>query len=102
MASDTTDWPLLAGKVALVAGGSSGIGRAVVECFARHAATVEFVAGDGSGVEATVQELAAEELRATGGPRRLCDGRSGRARRVVGDIERRARCEIRSRQWRRR
>ncbi len=66
MASDTTDWPLLAGKVALVAGGSSGIGRAVVECFARHAATVEFVAVDGPGVEATVQELAAEGLRVRG------------------------------------
>ncbi len=66
MTSETTDWPLLAGKVALVAGGSSGIGRAVVECFARHAATVEFVAVDAPGVDATVEELAAAGLAVRG------------------------------------
>lgn len=57
MTNDVANWPLLASKVALVAGGSSGIGRAVVECFARHGATVEFVDIDEPGVTATVREL---------------------------------------------
>ena len=34
----------------MVAGGSSGIGRAVVERFVEHGSTVEFAANDPAGV----------------------------------------------------
>lgn len=41
---------LLQGTVSVVAGGSSGIGRAVVERFAQHGSVVEFLAVDPTGV----------------------------------------------------
>ncbi len=41
---------LLKGTVSVVAGGSSGIGRAVVERFAEHGSSVEFLAVDERGV----------------------------------------------------
>ncbi|MDA8290749.1 MAG: SDR family NAD(P)-dependent oxidoreductase [Actinomycetota bacterium] len=51
---------LLAGRTALVAGGGSGIGRAVVERFAREGAAVEFLSVDAAGVRATGEALAAQ------------------------------------------
>jgi NAD(P)-dependent dehydrogenase (short-subunit alcohol dehydrogenase family) len=53
---------LLEGAVSVVAGGSSGIGRAVVERFVEHGSAVEFAANDADGVA----ELESE-LRAAGG-----------------------------------
>jgi NAD(P)-dependent dehydrogenase (short-subunit alcohol dehydrogenase family) len=50
---------LLKGTVSVVAGGSSGIGRAVVERFAEHGSVVEFLAIDEAGVtelEKTLQD----------------------------------------------
>jgi len=66
MTNDAADWPLLSGKVTIVGGGSSGIGRAVVECFARHGALVEFVAVDEKGVAETERDIAAMGLSARG------------------------------------
>jgi len=50
---------LLDGMVAVVAGGGSGIGRAVVARFAEHGAVVEFVDINGPAVAETEQELRA-------------------------------------------
>jgi NAD(P)-dependent dehydrogenase (short-subunit alcohol dehydrogenase family) len=52
---------LLHGSVSVVAGGSSGIGRAVVERFVEHGSAVEFAANDPVGVADLEQQL-----RATG------------------------------------
>jgi NAD(P)-dependent dehydrogenase (short-subunit alcohol dehydrogenase family) len=52
-----TGSPLLLGEVSVVAGGSSGIGRAVVERLAEHGSAVEFCAVDQAGVEATETEM---------------------------------------------
>jgi NAD(P)-dependent dehydrogenase (short-subunit alcohol dehydrogenase family) len=50
---------LLEGAVAVVAGGSTGIGQAVVERFAAHGSIVEFAGIDPEGVEATETRLRA-------------------------------------------
>jgi NAD(P)-dependent dehydrogenase (short-subunit alcohol dehydrogenase family) len=49
--------PLLLGEVSVVAGGSSGIGRAVVERLAEQGSAVEFCAVDRAGVQATETEM---------------------------------------------
>lgn len=54
------------GKVAIVAGGGSGIGRAVVERLAAGGASVVFCSNDESQVETTQAELAARGLPVTG------------------------------------
>jgi NAD(P)-dependent dehydrogenase (short-subunit alcohol dehydrogenase family) len=48
---------MLPGTVSVVSGGSSGIGRAVVERFVEHGSAVEFAANDEAGVAALQAEL---------------------------------------------
>jgi len=60
VASDIFD---LAGRVALVTGGSRGIGRAIAHLLARHGATVVVTSRKLEGCEAV-----AAEIRAAGGP----------------------------------
>jgi NAD(P)-dependent dehydrogenase (short-subunit alcohol dehydrogenase family) len=55
-----------AGKVALVTGGSSGLGRAVVERLARAGASVTFYANEPDQVAATAAELRGDGLDVTG------------------------------------
>ena len=57
---------MLQGSVAVVAGGSSGIGRAVVERFVEHGFAVEFVANDPDGVAELEQALRAKGAEARG------------------------------------
>jgi len=53
------DGQLLQGTVSVVAGGSSGIGRAAVERLAEHGSAVEFVSVDAAGVADVERELRA-------------------------------------------
>jgi NAD(P)-dependent dehydrogenase (short-subunit alcohol dehydrogenase family) len=57
---------LLDGVAAVVAGGGSGIGQAVVARFAEHGAVVEFVDINGPGVAETERELRARGLDVSG------------------------------------
>jgi 2-keto-3-deoxy-L-fuconate dehydrogenase len=58
----------LDGKVAVVTGGASGIGRAVCEMFARQGAIVEILDVNAAAVKKTAAEISAEPaVRAMGG-----------------------------------
>jgi NAD(P)-dependent dehydrogenase (short-subunit alcohol dehydrogenase family) len=61
-----TSGRLLDGMVAVVAGGGSGIGQAVVARFAEHGAVVEFVDINGPGVAETERVLRARGLDVSG------------------------------------
>jgi NAD(P)-dependent dehydrogenase (short-subunit alcohol dehydrogenase family) len=59
MADATTPrWPEFAGKVAVVTGGSAGIGRSVVEAFARQGARVVIAGRDLAAAEAVAEAVA--------------------------------------------
>jgi NAD(P)-dependent dehydrogenase (short-subunit alcohol dehydrogenase family) len=57
---------MLLGSVSVVAGGSSGIGRAVVERFVEHGSAVEFAANDPAGVADLERQLRANGADARG------------------------------------
>jgi NAD(P)-dependent dehydrogenase (short-subunit alcohol dehydrogenase family) len=57
---------LLQGTISVVAGGSSGIGRAVVERFAEHGSAVEFASNDPDGIADLERKLRAAGADARG------------------------------------
>jgi 3-oxoacyl-[acyl-carrier protein] reductase len=64
----------LAGKNAVVLGGSRGIGRAIAEAFAAEGANVAVCARNADQVGETVAALGALGVKATGGPVDISDG----------------------------
>jgi len=75
---------LLANTVSVVAGGSSGIGRAVVEVFAQQGSLVEFLANDEEGVRLVEKNLRGSGLDVRG---TTLDTRDGEAiRNFVEDV----------------
>ncbi len=64
----------LAGKRALVTGGTKGIGRAIAETFADEGADIAICARNADEVAATVEALAAKGVRATGRAVDVADG----------------------------
>ncbi|MDH3683972.1 MAG: SDR family oxidoreductase [Acidimicrobiia bacterium] len=64
----------LAGKRAIVTGGTKGIGRAIAETFADEGADVAICARTAEDVEATVELLEAKGVRATGRALDVADG----------------------------
>jgi 3-oxoacyl-[acyl-carrier protein] reductase len=64
--SATARFPDLAGKVAVVTGGSKGIGAAAARAFAANGSVVAVVARERRGIDAIVEELRAGGATATG------------------------------------
>lgn len=71
------DKALLAGKIAVVTGGGTGIGKAVAAALARHGADVALAARDGERLEAAAAEIRkATGRRAIGVPTDVSDAKA--------------------------
>ena len=81
---------LLDGTVAVVSGGSSGIGRGVVEVFAENGAAVEFFGVDAAQNDALVDSLVARGFDVRGAALDAADPEALRA--VFEDVARRRGC----------
>lgn len=73
---------LLAGQVALVTGGATGIGKEICRVFGAHGARVTMASRKRENLEEAVEELRAEGVDATFG---VCDVRDAGAVRSVVD-----------------
>lgn len=61
-----SDWLGLSGKLAVVTGAASGIGRATARCLAEAGCSVALLDRDAAGVEAAAKELSAKGFKAVG------------------------------------
>ena len=82
----------LDGKTAVITGGASGIGRAIVDCFAAAGASVRILDIDGPSGAKAAAEVTAAGGEASSVPCDVSDSRQ--VREVFGDLARRDRIDI--------